>query len=334
MNDYVLNVWQDLRDKRLWPVAVVLALALVAVPALLLKGKPDEPSASRGSAPGADSQQLPLVGSDPTAIAGSSKLGSFGSKNPFRSPATPPDDAPAAGGTPGSVAAGGSSADASGGLAAGEGSSTGATGGIESAGDTPQPGGTGGGSSSGGSPQPRGGSGSGSTPSPSEPPEPPEPRYFTYAADVSFGPKGEEERRSLEAVAPLVSENGNVVAVYLGQTAENESVFLVNQSFRVKGERHCRSKCAFVYLRPESGQNEVTFVGRPEAGVDDAGAEYRLVLRGVRRVLDEREASSRSTSADTKRRRAKAAEARSRSPKARRRTVFDFSIPLIAGRRR
>ena len=88
MKDFADNAWQDLREKRLWPVALLLAVALIAVPVLLLKGTPEQAApavAAIGKGPA-----LPVVASDSTSIAGSSKLGSFDSKNPFRSMAEKP----------------------------------------------------------------------------------------------------------------------------------------------------------------------------------------------------------------------------------------------------
>ena len=37
MKIFLLDLWHDLRAKRLWPVALVLAVALVAVPVVLSK---------------------------------------------------------------------------------------------------------------------------------------------------------------------------------------------------------------------------------------------------------------------------------------------------------
>ena len=37
MKVFFLDLWQDLREKRLWPVALVLLLGLAAVPVLLAK---------------------------------------------------------------------------------------------------------------------------------------------------------------------------------------------------------------------------------------------------------------------------------------------------------
>ena len=44
MKIFMLDLWSDLREKRLWLVAVVLLLGLVAVPVILAKPA-EEPSA-------------------------------------------------------------------------------------------------------------------------------------------------------------------------------------------------------------------------------------------------------------------------------------------------
>ncbi len=62
MNEIFLDVYHDLKQKRLLPVAVVLALALVAVPLFLLDG----------SAPEGRSGPLPRSGALPS---GGSRLG-------------------------------------------------------------------------------------------------------------------------------------------------------------------------------------------------------------------------------------------------------------------
>ena len=41
MKAFVLDLWHDLREKRLWPVAVLLLAGLVAVPVLLAKPAED-----------------------------------------------------------------------------------------------------------------------------------------------------------------------------------------------------------------------------------------------------------------------------------------------------
>ena len=77
----VRDLWADLVDKRLWPVAVVLVLALVAIPTLLR-----EPAASPVPAPApvADTGPAHMV-SDPSAIAAARPRGAVvgEAKNPF-----------------------------------------------------------------------------------------------------------------------------------------------------------------------------------------------------------------------------------------------------------
>ena len=36
-NAFLIDLWSDLREKRMWPVALVLLLALIAVPVVLSK---------------------------------------------------------------------------------------------------------------------------------------------------------------------------------------------------------------------------------------------------------------------------------------------------------
>jgi hypothetical protein len=79
----VRNVWSDLVDKRLWPVALLLVVALVAIPVVLAKPAPKGPTArtSEASTPGPQ----PLTTS-PASIrsntGGAPVLGKF--KDPFR----------------------------------------------------------------------------------------------------------------------------------------------------------------------------------------------------------------------------------------------------------
>jgi hypothetical protein len=75
------NIWGDLVDKRLWPVAAVLVVALVALPVLVLKPAPAEkPPAPVASVSG----PAPMV-SDPAAIVEARSSGPIGGtrKNPF-----------------------------------------------------------------------------------------------------------------------------------------------------------------------------------------------------------------------------------------------------------
>src|SRR5918998_729408 len=83
IKDFFADVWSELREKRLWPVAALLGVGLIAAPVLLLKGKPEPPAPETASVD-ATSAQVPAIDPDPSSLAGSSRLGAFGEKNPFR----------------------------------------------------------------------------------------------------------------------------------------------------------------------------------------------------------------------------------------------------------
>jgi hypothetical protein len=109
----VRNIWADLVDKRLWPVALVLVAAVIAVPVLLTKSAPSAPAPTGTAAPPG-----PLVAS-PASIGSNPDGGPVGGafKDPFRQqhvpkvsflstvtvagPGTAEDSAAAGGGTSG-----------------------------------------------------------------------------------------------------------------------------------------------------------------------------------------------------------------------------------------
>ena len=163
MTTFLLDLWQDLRAKRLWPVAVALVVAMLAVPLVLSKSA-SSPAPPTGGGQATGASKLPTVALDASSID-TSHLDVFGQKNPFASngdkavtigaptgPTTPAAAASKAGGTSGtaaSTASGGTSASSSGSSSSGGG----------------------GGSSASG-------------------PASPGVHYFTYTADVRFGPTG------------------------------------------------------------------------------------------------------------------------------------------------
>jgi len=342
MKESVFDLWSDLREKRLWPIAVLLAVALVGVPVLLLKSPPEK--AAPPTASGGSQTSLPIVSPDGSSIAGSSTLGAFGAKDPFRPRIESPPGSPTADGT--ATGAGGEAAgDLTGGLEGGaEADAAGAGSGGDSAGSDPaseaSTGGSGGGSaetpaedSGSGGTDPGSGSGGSPSPTPSPAPSPGEAKYYEYAVDVELGPIGNERRyRDVRALDMLPNDRDPVV-VYLGQTRDNESSFLVNQRFAhgVEGETSegtCLPKrdCNFVYLRTDNRQDDHYFTER--AGDK---REFHLKLIAVNRKLDSRDASG-SSEPPSSERRAKTRGAKSNREV--RRTAFDFRIPLIAGRRR
>lgn len=350
MKDFALDLWFDLWHKRLLPVAIALGIALLAVPLVLLKGEPEAVQPPFGKQESSN-ETMPVVKEDASSLGGSSKLGIFDRKNPFRSLARLPESAqPSAGGTatgPDAGVAGGAGDDpvpggGDAGLASGDdpmapggGSAAGSSAGSDPASGASSGGGGGGsseppqGSGSGRSDSGGSGSGGSGSPTPSPAPSPADPQFFEYVAEVDFGRVGNEKRyRDVRALDSLPSER-NPVVVYLGQTRSNESAFLVNQAIGQRGEGNCvpnRSSCNIVYLRPTRDQDDHYFLTGPPNDFT-----YHLKLIAVRRKLDGRDASARS--------RAKSSDARTRVEGAKskrkvRRTAFDFRIPLIAGQRR
>src|SRR3954453_20304372 len=103
MTTFFIDLWHDLRERRLWPVAVGLLAAIVAVPAILFKpaSSATPPSASAPHSSG--TATLPVVSVDSGPIRGS-KLEAFSSteKNPFK-PMKDLAAAPATSGTAGTV---------------------------------------------------------------------------------------------------------------------------------------------------------------------------------------------------------------------------------------
>src|SRR3954469_12742496 len=83
MTTFFIDLWHDLRERRLWPVAVGLIAAIVAVPAILFKPASDAapPATIPPKAPSADPLPVVAVESGPSV---GSKLEAFDEKNPFK----------------------------------------------------------------------------------------------------------------------------------------------------------------------------------------------------------------------------------------------------------
>ncbi|HKG02497.1 MAG TPA: hypothetical protein VKB03_04900 [Conexibacter sp.] len=247
----VRNIWNELVERRLWPVALVLVAALVAVPLLLAKSPPattDEPApAPAAVAAAASAAALPgepvvsvAQGDEPDApLRGHAK-------NPFRQQHVQAESAATATtatATTDSTNSGSGSSGASGG--------------------------GGGDSNSGGGAQPQ-----------------PEPQpTFTYASvDVRFGHAGKQLRaiRDVPRLTPLPSAT-NPIVVFLGTRRDRRTaVFLVSTDVHVQGLGQCvpsRSNCEAIELR----DGETAFLDFTAA--DGSVDQYELDL--VRVTLHE-----------------------------------------------
>jgi len=255
MKIFLLDLWHDLREKRLAPVAVVLLVGLVAVPVLLAKPAEDPGPAPVAAAPKkADNEALAALtkvklGADATGKG--STLGVFDPDNPFKPPkGTIKKDAvtaPAAAGpgdvagTPGSTSPGGDVTD--GGALGG--------GGVTSPGVTVP--GTGGG---------------GHTTT----------TVYKYVVDLTFKANGRTRHiKGMEKLDMLPSDSSPLL-IFMGVTAKGaDAVFLVDSTLEAAGEGRCKpspSECAFAYIGAGS---EYVFS-------EEDGDTYTIKIDEIRKV--------------------------------------------------
>jgi hypothetical protein len=245
----ITNLWRQLVQRRLWPVAILLIAALAGVPLAL--AKEPEAAAPAPAVASADSGESALavepIVAKATASDRSKRRKVLGTrKNPF--------------GVPKQDAAAGSAAAAN---------SNGSTTAQEPASDSQ-------GSSGGTTPS------SGSSPSTSAPvvPATPAPAPKTYAINeltVRFGDASGMglERMSLKRLQPLPSAEDPVL-IYLGVLRDGKTaVFLVDHGVSAVGDGDCRptpEECET--LRLTAGETEFLDV------TDDSGtvAQYQLDL--------------------------------------------------------
>jgi hypothetical protein len=219
----VRSVIRDLVDRKLWPVALLLVVAVAAVPTLLGSGE-DAATTASSSPQGVTNPAEPAApdaGKDsevtlvtPAGVPGTRK-GRV--RNPFAQPARAADDA--------SGETGGGSAGPS--LPVGDGttSTSGADTGTGGAGGAdPVPGTTGGSGS--------GGSGGDATP---------RKDLDIYRVDLRFGTPGElKVLRDVARLAPLPSAD-NPFFVFLGVLEDRETlVFLLSSDVTATGDGTCR----------------------------------------------------------------------------------------------
>jgi hypothetical protein len=267
MNLFLLDLWADLREKRLWPVAALLLIGLVSVP--LVVAKPARDPQPKGPDPAQQAELLPDAGVKVLAAEDAAGRGSaldlFDPKDPFRPPQSliestrqqSANAAPAGGG-----GGGGATSEGSGGSA-------------------PESGG--GGDSGGGD----SGGGGGEAPAPGTPPVKTE--QFAYVVDVTF--RANNRTRRIKALRRLefLPNESKPLLLFLGVSADlNNAVFLVDSTLEPYGEGRCKpnaDKCSLLYL----GAGELHYFNA------DDGNTYALQVDQIRRVkISGRASSSRS----------------------------------------
>jgi hypothetical protein len=260
MKVFIIDLWHDLRAKRLWPVALVLLLGLAAVPVLLAKPAEDPaPAPVVKAAPPSDadeeSAELAEVKLEEGNEASGSTLGVFDPSNPFR---PPKKVVKASEEDPGAGAQGGPSD-----------TSSPDGGGAKPGGDTT----TGGGSGGGTTPPSTGGD----TPPPDTGGEP-TTKVYKYVVDVTFSANGRTRRiKGMEKLDMLPNQSSPLL-IAMGVTADGgNAVFMVDSTLKAAGEGHCKPSgkdCAFAYIGP----------GSEHVFTQDDGDSYTVRIDEIRKV--------------------------------------------------
>jgi hypothetical protein len=252
MKIFFLDLWQDLQAKRLAPVAVVLVLALIAVPVVLSKpAKTTAPPPVHAARTAPDPKDLKALASVKLANADDrgSSLDTFDPSDPFRPPKSVTKKKEAADtNAPSSVAG-----NTSGGSTSGDTSGGGDTGGTTGGTDGGTTGGTGGGDQT-------------------------QTVQYRYVVDVTFITNGHARHiKGLERLQMLPNENQPLL-LFLGVTPKaGNAVFLVDSTLDAAGEGRCKpkaSECAFLYIG----------AGSEHAFTNDDGDSYRIRIDEIRRV--------------------------------------------------
>jgi hypothetical protein len=290
MTNFLLDLWNDLRAKRLWPVALVLLAALVATPVVLSKSAeapepapaapaPDPTEAKKPGGPA----ELADVKLEELAEGSGSSLSSFDPRNPF----APPRKALAAARHTAQASSAPSTA-ASGGSDTGSASGTGYG---DAAGIYVTPGSVGGTIPDiGGSPSPGFGSGGGG-PTGGDDSDAPKTTEYTYVVDVTL--RANDRERTVKGLEKLemLPDAASPLLIFVGVTEKaGNAVFMVDSTLHAAGEGRCKPSpdaCATLYLGPGS-QHEFT---------TDEGDSYMLRIDEIRRVKVDARASASKASA-------------------------------------
>jgi hypothetical protein len=262
MTTFFIDLWHDLRERRLWPVAVGLLAAIVAVPVILFKPASDAAPPTAAAPKPTGVATLPVVNVESGPVQGS-KLEAFreSEKNPFKPMkdlAENPSDSAGTKGPGGDTPAAAT-----------------ATGPGSTGSDAGSTGGTSGGSVSGGSP-----SGGTTTPGGTTTRT---TQWFRYAADFSFGRTGDKAKKFERAANfTLLPSETKPTVVFLGVGSDGKTAmfFVADAGFTAGGEGACNAEgaaCRYVTLKLGESSDEETF------SAVDGSASYDLKLLDINR---------------------------------------------------
>jgi hypothetical protein len=259
MKIFLLDLWHDLREKRLAPVAAVLLVGLVAVPVLLAKPASD-PGPAPVAKPSASTKQdanlaaLAKVKLGEEAVGKGSTLGVFDPANPFTPPKgklkkTDAVTAAGPGDTPAGSPTGSSGDDTGGGVSIGGDVNIGG-GGLPGSGVTP---------------------GDGTTPDTKT-------TVYKYVVDLTFKANGRTRRIKGMEKLDMLPNDASPLLIFMGVTAKGaDAVFLVDSTLEAAGEGRCKpseSECAFAYIGAGS---EYVFT-------EEDGDTYTIKIDEIRKV--------------------------------------------------
>jgi hypothetical protein len=263
----ITDIWRQLVRRRLWPVALLLLGALVAVPVLLRSdpavapAAPVAPVVATGDA--LDKPVVALASNDPATVGRRHVLGVR--KDPF-APAPVPTVTHKAQSSASTATAASTTA------AAGPSTSASSSAGFSSPSSTS--------STSSGSGTAAPAPSTPSTPAPATPAKPKAKTYPLYSLSVRFGDAASSALTGMRLLRlqPLPDAD-SPVAIYLGPGPDKRSaVFLVDESATPDGDGTCkpnRSECEKVVLR--AGDTEFFDVKDPETGQVSHTYELDLV---------------------------------------------------------
>jgi hypothetical protein len=258
MQNFLSQVFNDLRARRLLPVAVLLVAGLVAAPILLSKKADETPAPTPGPAAGQTQPEQPkgpdelaqVKLEDEFAEGNGSSLSAFDASNPF----APPQKVLKAARDEAQGDAGLTPLD-TGGAVPGTGTGT-----------DPVPGT--GGETGGGTPDGGGDDDDGGT----------KTSEFTYVLDVTFWSNGRKRRIENLQKLDMLPNQAAPLLIFMGVSDNaGNAVFLVDSTLNAAGEGKCkpsRADCAFLYLG----------AGSEEEFTNDDGASYRLRINEIKKV--------------------------------------------------
>ena len=285
MTTFFLDLWQDLREKRLWPVAAGLLAAIIAIPVVMLKPASQETVAAPPVPATAKVPTLPAVEVD-TSAPQNSNLKTFKQRDPFK-PLSILKSAANSGTTTSSSSSRSTTSSApapSGGSSSGGSSSSGSSSGKSKA-STPSFS-----SSPSSSSTPTAPSSQGSTQT---------LKWFRYTADISFGKA--DSQKTMKGITDLtmLPDQQTASIVFMGVTSDAKGAlfFIADPAFTASGEGTCNDKkdCRFIKLTLDTKKNEETFTSL------DGSTVYKLkLLKLNREFISNDQAQGDATSSSSK----------------------------------